>query len=241
MIIGDLYQFWWQGQREVFYENGAKDFGAVTGLTTKGAKNVIAFLYGNYGKHIIFFVPHVMGSLSWALWPIQFSKTIRRKYPAIHRKVGQLLLLSMIPTNISALALGFVSPIGLPAKTFAVVGSTYIAYQVSTGYTSILSRNIPLHQLCMTRLSIFLMSIPFTRISITMQDSLYQHWYGQVSDDRAAEFNLEQTRIAFWANLVGWLVVSEVYAGVWRWRRGARKGVGEGISNVKRTAPGQLL
>ncbi|KAJ3034081.1 hypothetical protein HK097_004633, partial [Rhizophlyctis rosea] len=68
-------------------------------------------------------------------------------------------------------------------QTFALIATPYTLYQSLLGWSSILSHNISLHQLCMTRLSIFLMSIPFTRIAIAIQINVVQWLNGKAKDE----------------------------------------------------------
>ncbi|KAJ3041208.1 hypothetical protein HDV00_009746 [Rhizophlyctis rosea] len=224
IFITDIYFLWWKGGLSDLIEGAAPKFGNTMGMSAEGGRRALSSHLGHYVKHMAFFMGHVFAVIPWLFWPVQFSKTIRRKYIDVHRNLGRLILLSMIPVTITGLYLGMVSNAKPVAATWfiSISQSTYVTYQCITGYLALkrTPKNIPLHQLCMTRLTISLMTIPATRVSLVIQTMLMYRWYGPVADDDAVRFIQGELGRSFWMQEILWLVIGEGYAMWWRWSRG---------------------
>lgn len=114
------------------------------------------------------FVSHNFLSIFWAvLSPLQFSSTIRNKYPEFHKHSGRLLLLTLVPTTATGFRLGMNSKVGKPLMmALGVVLAGYVYLQSFLGYKAITSKpkRVFDHRLAMTKLGICLLGIPLIRL-----------------------------------------------------------------------------
>lgn len=94
----------------------------------------------------------VPGLLYLAVAPLQFSRTIRTRYPAYHRRCGRLLVTIGLVLGSAALFLGIVIPFsGLPEQIVISVFGLFFLASIVLGYQSARQREFARHREWMIR------------------------------------------------------------------------------------------
>ncbi|KAI9034241.1 hypothetical protein DFJ74DRAFT_10935 [Hyaloraphidium curvatum] len=153
------------GLKEVT-ENYSQQLSRVLGSDPAQTLTYTDALFKSYLRAWTPFVSHNVLAVPWLLFPLQFVGPLRRAYPGFHRLVGNLLVYTIVPCAVTGAWLGIHSTHGLlAAAPGCAIAAGSLFYSIS-GYLAIRRRDVATHQLRMTQLAIFLMSIPLSRLSV---------------------------------------------------------------------------
>ena len=112
----------------------------------------------------MWFLPHVFGAVFWwNLYFVQLIPSIRRKYPAVHRWLGRLLLLAALAQTVSGVGLACTSPspmIRMVSVTLAIA----VLYVMGNALYYARQRDIPRHKYWVYRLVGYLQTIAAQRL-----------------------------------------------------------------------------
>lgn len=117
---------------------------------------------------------HVLPGLVYlALAPLQFSSSLRRRYPSYHRRAGRVLATLAIVLGLAALFIGIVIPFsGLPEQLVIAFFGTFFLIATVNGFQCARARKFAEHREWMLRafaigLSIVTMRLIFLPMLIT--------------------------------------------------------------------------
>lgn len=104
------------------------------------------------GKHLGIYLHIFAAAVALLLGPFQFSATLRRTRPRVHRWAGRLYLgIGVLIGGLAGLYMSFNARGGLPARTgFAVMASLWL-YTGLRAFTAIRGRGIAEHRIWMVR------------------------------------------------------------------------------------------
>jgi uncharacterized membrane protein len=111
-------------------------------------------------------VLHVVpGAVYLAFGLLQFSATLRRRHPAVHRWSGRVLLATMLATSISAFYFAFLMPFGGAAETAAIAlfGGIFVVASIR-GWMAIRRRDAARHREWMIRAFAVAVAISVIRV-----------------------------------------------------------------------------
>jgi hypothetical protein len=159
-------------------------------------------LWAHFAPFKYWLVPHIaFGAMAFLLTPLQFSTTLRRRFLLIHRRLGQIYVVSVIISSL--LSVGIVMRFEMPANR-AVMGSMGLLWLVTTilGWIAIRNRNLIQHQLWMARS----FGLTFTFVSTRFIPDIVFHGMDYVG----------QTAL-YWALIVASLLLPDlIYNSPWR-------------------------
>lgn len=93
----------------------------------------------------------IPGGLALLLGPVQFVPAIQRRYPAVHRTVGGIYLISIVVGSVMGVYAAIVSVSGLTAQLgFLLLAATWF-YSGLRAFLAIRRRQIQLHRIWMIR------------------------------------------------------------------------------------------
>ena len=115
------------------------------------AEGVIAERW--YAEHGQLTIVHVLpGALFLAVLPLQFTNSLRRRRPALHRWIGRILVTIGVPVALSGLLLGAVSPFGgVTADAAIFLFGVLFLVALTLGFTAARRREFRIHREWMLR------------------------------------------------------------------------------------------
>ncbi|MGP5196791.1 DUF2306 domain-containing protein [Arthrobacter rhombi] len=125
---------------------------AVPHATTGNPDNSAIPLNADQALHYLTLAFHaVPAGLALVLGPLQFSKTLRIRFPRVHRITGRVYVISVVFAAMAAfIATGF-SVSGFPVQVaFALLGAAWL-YSLAQGFRTIRRGEVQLHRVWMTR------------------------------------------------------------------------------------------
>ncbi|MBC8021979.1 MAG: DUF2306 domain-containing protein [Burkholderiales bacterium] len=107
----------------------------------------------------------VPGALLFLLAPLQFSRRLRARHPAVHRWNGRFLLAMIVAGGVAGMYLGAAKPYGGALETLATtVFGGFFLFAAARGYAAIRARRIALHREWMIRMFAIAVGISVIRV-----------------------------------------------------------------------------
>ncbi|MGE2689506.1 DUF2306 domain-containing protein [Mycolicibacterium pulveris] len=118
-----------------------------------------------FSLHYPLLVAHVMlGSVAMVTALAQLWPGLRRRHPALHRRIGHIYVGAAIPAAASAIVIGAATPFGpLLAVSNVVLGTLWLWFTVN-GFAAARQRNFAVHRRHMIRSATLTFSIISNRI-----------------------------------------------------------------------------
>jgi uncharacterized membrane protein len=106
-----------------------------------------------FARHPVLTLVHIApGLLFMLLGPLQFVKGLRQRKPALHRWTGRVFLVCAVIVGVSALVMGFLTPIGGFNETAAVsVFALLFLFALAKAFRYIRRREVARHREWMIR------------------------------------------------------------------------------------------
>ena len=113
----------------------------------------LAHFDGRYGIHLFATLTHILPSgVFLALVPMQLSRPVRTRFPALHRWTGRALMMLAVAIGVSALYFGVGMPFaGLGEALIIVPVSVWFFTAILRAYVSIRRRDVARHREWMLR------------------------------------------------------------------------------------------
>jgi uncharacterized membrane protein len=144
---------------------------ALTGTPPRSAEHArlegeIARSAANLNSHPRGALTHLAaGALLFVLVPLQFSRTLRSRHPAVHRWNGRALLVLATATGAAGIYLGLGAPYGgaVESSATAVFGGFFL-FAAARGYVAVRRRDIARHREWMIRMFATAIGISVIRV-----------------------------------------------------------------------------
>lgn len=201
----------------------AKELSEVLGTDLPQTRTAMENLFQSYGtRGWRSYVTHNVLVVPWLLFPLQFVGPLRRNYPKLHRVLGTALVFSIIPAAVSGAELGFHSIYGMNAFIPGCLLAAGSLFYVGTGYKAAKKKDWMTHQLRMTQLTLFLSSIPLSRMSTAITWKLST--YLPANEDAPVWVLMDQNvTTGLWLALGGGYMWATWYQNRWRAKFGDGK------------------
>lgn len=111
--------------------------------------------YGKFWPLRYWLVPHILGAMTaLLLGPIQFSATVRRRWPRLHRYAGRVYVLGIVVGSIGAMHLALSSSRILAAPPLFILATLWLSVTV-TAFWLAYKRRISVHRQFIIRSYVF--------------------------------------------------------------------------------------
>ncbi len=115
--------------------------------------SITAGLDANFARHPALTMAHILPGLAFVLLaPLQFSATLRRRRPRLHRWTGRIVIAAGLMIGVTALVMGPQMAIGGPNETAAtMLFASLFLFALIRAYICIRRRDFALHREWMIR------------------------------------------------------------------------------------------